>query len=84
MRSWLVTLPYDSARTGDASHAGLVTLGWADIQNHASLARDSVYDSKRRGEPLGPGEVLRPNLRSRARRSGYPGGEAARDHDHVE
>ncbi|HEX8363145.1 MAG TPA: Xaa-Pro dipeptidyl-peptidase [Longimicrobium sp.] len=51
----LVTLPYDSTRTGDASRAGLVTLGWADIQNHASLARGGVYDSKRRGEPLVPG-----------------------------
>jgi X-Pro dipeptidyl-peptidase len=52
---WLVTLPYDSTRTGDASHAGVVTLGWADIQNHASLTRGGVYDSRRRGEPLVPG-----------------------------
>lgn len=53
---WLVTLPYDSAQTGAASRAGLVTLGWADIQNHASLARGGVYDSRRRGEPLVPGK----------------------------
>jgi X-Pro dipeptidyl-peptidase len=52
----LVTLPYDSTATGDASHAGLVTLGWADIQNHASLARGGVYASTRRGEPLVPGK----------------------------
>ena len=52
---WLVTLPYDSARIGAASRAGVVTLGWADIQNHASLARGGIYDSKRRGEPLVPG-----------------------------
>jgi X-Pro dipeptidyl-peptidase len=52
---WLVTLPYDSTRVGAASRAGLVTLGWADIQNHASLTRGGVYDSKGRGEPLVPG-----------------------------
>ena len=52
----LVTLPYDSAGIGDASRAGLVTLGWADIQNHASLARGGIYESKRRGEPLVPGK----------------------------
>ncbi|HEX6750578.1 MAG TPA: Xaa-Pro dipeptidyl-peptidase [Longimicrobium sp.] len=52
---WLVTLPFDSARIGSASRAGVVTRGWADIQNHASLARGGIYDSKRRGEPLVPG-----------------------------
>lgn len=52
---WLVTLPYDSARTGAASRAGVVTRGWADIQNHASLTRGGIYDSKRPGEPLVPG-----------------------------
>jgi len=52
---WLVTLPYDSARTGAASRAGVVTRGWADIQNHASLTRGGIYDSRLRGEPLVPG-----------------------------
>ncbi len=52
---WLVTLPYDSARVGDASRVGVVTRGWADIQNHASLTRGGVYASKSRGEPLVPG-----------------------------
>ena len=52
----LVTLPYDSAGIGSASRAGVVTLGWADIQNHASLARGGVYESKRPGEPLVPGK----------------------------
>jgi X-Pro dipeptidyl-peptidase len=52
---WLVTLPYDSTRIGSASRAGVVTRGWADIQNHASLTRGGVYDSKRRGDPLVPG-----------------------------
>jgi X-Pro dipeptidyl-peptidase len=52
---WLVTLPYDSTKVGDASRAGVVTRGWADIQNHASLTRGGVYDSMRPGEPLVPG-----------------------------
>jgi X-Pro dipeptidyl-peptidase len=52
---WLVTLPYDSTRIGAASRAGVVTRGWADIQNHASLTRGGVYESKRRGDPLVPG-----------------------------
>ncbi|HYH81922.1 MAG TPA: Xaa-Pro dipeptidyl-peptidase [Longimicrobium sp.] len=52
---WLVTLPYDSTQTGAASRAGVVTRGWADIQNHASLARGGMYDSKQRGVPLVPG-----------------------------
>jgi X-Pro dipeptidyl-peptidase len=52
---WLVTLPYDSTRIGSASRAGVVTRGWADIQNHASLTRGGVYDSEGRGEPLVPG-----------------------------
>jgi len=52
---WLVTLPYDSTRRGSASRVGVVTRGWADIQNHASLTRGGNYDSKRHGEPLVPG-----------------------------
>jgi X-Pro dipeptidyl-peptidase len=52
---WLVTLPYDSTRIGAASRAGVVTRGWADIQNHASLTRGGLYASKLRGEPLVPG-----------------------------
>src|ERR1051326_9506317 len=30
---WLVTLPYDSTMVGSQGHAGVVTRGWADIQN---------------------------------------------------
>jgi X-Pro dipeptidyl-peptidase len=52
---WMVTLPYDSAAIGDASRAGVVTRGWADIQNHASLTRGGVYASARPGERLVPG-----------------------------
>lgn len=52
---WLVTLPYDSAQIGAASRAGVVTRGWADIQNHTSLTRGGIFESKRHGEPLVPG-----------------------------
>jgi X-Pro dipeptidyl-peptidase len=52
---WLVTLPYDSTQIGAASRAGVVTRGWADIQNHASLTSGGMYDSHRRGDPLVPG-----------------------------
>lgn len=52
---WIVTLPYDSTQIGAAGRAGVVTRGWADIQNHASLTSGGIYDSKRRGEPLVPG-----------------------------
>ena len=52
---WLVMLPYDSARAGSASHAGVVTRGWADPQNDKSLTRGGNYDSKLPGEALTPG-----------------------------
>ena len=52
---WLVTLPYDSATVGSQGHVGVVTRGWADIQNHASLTRGGNYDSKVPGQPLVPG-----------------------------
>ena len=52
---WLVTLPYDSAMIGSQGHVGVVTRGWADIQNHESLTRGGNYDSKRPGQPLVPG-----------------------------
>lgn len=52
---WMVTLPYDTTRSGSASRAGVVTRGWADIQNHASLASGGIYHSKSPGEPLVPG-----------------------------
>ncbi|MEP6495777.1 MAG: Xaa-Pro dipeptidyl-peptidase [bacterium] len=53
---WLVMLPYDSTRAGSQSHTGLVTRGWADIQNYKSLTKGGNYDSKRPGEPLVPGK----------------------------
>ncbi|HEX8453464.1 MAG TPA: Xaa-Pro dipeptidyl-peptidase [Longimicrobium sp.] len=52
---WVVTLPYDATEIGAAGRAGVVTRGWADIQNHASLTRGGIYASTRRGEPLVPG-----------------------------
>jgi len=53
---WLVMLPYDSARVGSQSHAGVVTHGWADIQNYKSLTKGGNYDSKIPGEKLVPGK----------------------------
>jgi X-Pro dipeptidyl-peptidase len=52
---WLVTLPYDSAGVGSEGHAGVVTRGWADPQNHAALRTGGEFTSKQRGEPLVPG-----------------------------
>jgi len=52
---WLVTLPFDSARVGTQSSVGVVTRGWADIQNHRALTRGGDFNSKERGEPLVPG-----------------------------
>lgn len=53
---WLVMLPYDSAMVGSQSHVGLITRGWADIQNYKSLTTGGNYDSKRPGEALVPGK----------------------------
>jgi X-Pro dipeptidyl-peptidase len=52
---WVVMLPYDATEIGAAGRVGVVTRGWADIQNHASLTRGGIYASTRRGEPLVPG-----------------------------
>ncbi len=53
---WLVMLPYDSARVGSQSHAGVISHGWADIQNYKSLTKGGNYESKVPGEPLVPGK----------------------------
>ena len=53
---WLVMLPYDSARVGSGSHTGVITHGWADIQNYKSLTKGGNYSSKLPGEPLVPGK----------------------------
>jgi X-Pro dipeptidyl-peptidase len=52
---WLVTLPYDSTRIGSQGHVGVVTRGWADIQNYKALTKGGNFDSKLPGEPLVPG-----------------------------
>ena len=52
---WLVMLPYDSTLVGSQSRAGLITRGWADIQNYRSLTKGGNYDSELPGEPLVPG-----------------------------
>lgn len=52
---WLVTLPYDSTLIGSEGRLGVVTRGWADIRNHASLTRGGSYQSMEPGAPLVPG-----------------------------
>jgi len=53
---WLVTLPFDSTRIASQSSLGVVTRGWADLQNHRALTRGGDFRSKARGEPLAPGQ----------------------------
>jgi X-Pro dipeptidyl-peptidase len=48
---WLVQLPWADGPIGPAN---LITRGWADPQNHASLTEGGDYHSKARGEPLVP------------------------------
>jgi X-Pro dipeptidyl-peptidase len=52
---YLVTLPYDSTKIGSEGRVGIVTRGWADPQNHASLKTGGNYASMAKGEPLVPG-----------------------------
>ena len=52
---WMIMLPYDSTKVPSASHVGIVSLGWADIQNYKSLTRGGNYASLQPGEPLVPG-----------------------------
>jgi X-Pro dipeptidyl-peptidase len=52
---WLVTLPFDSTRRGSQGRVGVLSRGWADIQNHGSLTAGGDYDAKQPGEPLAPG-----------------------------
>ncbi|MBC8087887.1 MAG: hypothetical protein H7Z40_11525 [Phycisphaerae bacterium] len=53
---YLVTLPYDSTRIGNAGQRGDVTRGWADPQNYKSLKGDGDFVTMARGEPLKPGQ----------------------------
>ena len=49
---WLVVLPWMDGPIGPLN---LITRGWADPQNHASLRRGGNYDARARGRPLVPG-----------------------------
>jgi X-Pro dipeptidyl-peptidase len=49
---WLVTLPWTDGPIGPVN---LITRGWADPQNHASLTKGGNYDARTRGVPLEPG-----------------------------
>ena len=49
---WLVVLPWTD---GPISPANLITRGWADPQNHASLKDGGDYHARTRGEALVPG-----------------------------
>ena len=52
---YLVQLPWTDGRIGNDN---LVTRGWADPQNAASLTRGGNYDSMTPGRPLVPGEFV--------------------------
>jgi X-Pro dipeptidyl-peptidase len=52
---YLVQLPWVEGRI---STANLITRGWADPQNHASLTRGGNYNSRARGTPLTPGQFV--------------------------
>jgi X-Pro dipeptidyl-peptidase len=52
---YLVQLPWAD---GQISTANLITRGWADPQNAASLTRGGNYDSKVAGTPLTPGKYV--------------------------
>jgi X-Pro dipeptidyl-peptidase len=49
---WLVVLPWTDGPIGPLN---LITRGWADPQNHASLRAGGNYDARARGRPLVPG-----------------------------
>ncbi len=53
---WLVELPWTD---GPISPANLITRGWADPQNYASLKNGGDYHSKLRGQPLVSGRFYR-------------------------
>jgi X-Pro dipeptidyl-peptidase len=49
---WMVVLPWTDGPIGPLN---LITRGWADPQNHASLRTGGNYDARARGRPLVPG-----------------------------
>jgi X-Pro dipeptidyl-peptidase len=52
---WLVVLPWLDAPVGPHN---LITRGWADPQNHASLTAGGNYEALAPGTPLTPGEFV--------------------------
>ncbi len=52
---WLVALPWTGASTSSAS---VITRGWADAQNAASLTGSRNYDAMATGTPLAPGQFV--------------------------
>ena len=53
---WLVQLPWTDGPIGTAN---LITRGWADPQNAASLTTGGDYHSKAAGTPLTPGKAVK-------------------------
>jgi X-Pro dipeptidyl-peptidase len=53
---YLVTLPFDPSPIGSAGQVGIVTRGWADPQNWASLRGANDFVSLKPGKPLEPGK----------------------------
>jgi len=53
---WLVQLPWTDGPIGTAN---LITRGWADPQNAASLTTGGDYHSKAMGTPLVPGKMVK-------------------------
>lgn len=53
---WLVQLPWTDGPIGTAN---LITRGWADPQNYASLTSGGDYHSKAPGTPLVPGKAYK-------------------------
>ncbi|MEI6245881.1 MAG: Xaa-Pro dipeptidyl-peptidase [Acidobacteriota bacterium] len=53
---WLVQLPWTDGPIGTAN---LITRGWADPQNYASLTSGGDYHSKAPGAPLVPGKAYK-------------------------
>jgi X-Pro dipeptidyl-peptidase len=52
---YLVQLPWTDGRAGTDN---LITRGWADPQNHASLTKGGNFDSMAKGTPLVPGQFV--------------------------
>ncbi len=52
---WLVVLPWTEGPIGPAN---LITRGWADPQNHASLKQGGDYHALERGTPLKPDQFV--------------------------